>query len=332
MIDLASRALGGAVVAANDETFAEKENLIRPDVPLFRPATFGHKGQVYDGWETRRRRTPGHDWAIVRLGAPGLVRQVVVDTAHFTGNYPEECWLEGLFADGYPDVTAETGWVALTDRLPLAGDSANTFDVPDGPLVTHVRLNIAPDGGVARLRVLGDVVPDPRRLTGIPLDLAALENGGRVEDCSNRFYSPTDNVLLPGPAQTMGQGWETRRRRGEGNDWLLIRLAGPGHVRQLVVDTTHFVGNAPGAVRVRGLDAAVSDPAGDSGWTDLVERRPLLRDTPHWFAVPPEPRVTHLRVDVFPDGGLARVRAFGQLAPDAWEALVARWRDGVPAG
>ncbi|WP_425558203.1 allantoicase [Cryptosporangium japonicum] len=325
MIDLAVRSLGGAVIAANDETFAEKENLIRPDVPLFRPATFGHKGQIYDGWETRRRRSPGHDWAVVRLGAPGFVRQVVVDTAHFTGNYPEECWLEGRYANGYSALD-DDGWTPLTGRLPLAGDSANTFDVPEGPLVTHVRLNIAPDGGVARLRVLGDVVPDPRRLAGLPLDLAALENGGRVEDCSNRFYSPADNVLLPGQAQTMGQGWETRRRRGEGNDWLLIRLAGPGHVRQLVVDTTHFVGNAPGAVRVRAADS----PSGDQGWTELLERRPLLPDTPHWFAVDPSIRATHLRVDVFPDGGLARVRAFGELTSDGWESLVSRWRAGLP--
>ncbi|GAA3385981.1 allantoicase [Cryptosporangium minutisporangium] len=339
MIDLAARPLGGAVVAANDETFAEKENLIRPDVPLFQPHTFGHKGQIYDGWETRRRRSPGHDWAIVRLGAPGFVRQAIVDTAHFTGNFPEECWLEGRYVDGYPDVgslTGDEGWVPLTGRVRLAGDTANAVDVADGPLVTHVRLNIAPDGGVARLRVLGEVVPDPRRLVGMPLDLAALENGGRVDDCSNRFYSPADHVLLPGQAQTMGQGWETRRRRGAGNDWLLIRLAGPGQVRQLVVDTTHFVGNAPGAVRVRALDAgahglaAVEDPD-HPGWEELLGQRPLLPDTPHWFPTDPGTRATHLRVDVFPDGGLARVRAYGRLASDGWEALVSRWWAGLSA-
>jgi allantoicase len=319
-VDLASRLLGGAVVAANDETFAEKENLIRPDEPLFNPHTFGHKGQIYDGWETRRRRSPGHDWAIVRLGAPGFVRQVVVDTAHFTGNFPEECWLEGLYVDGYPSVPslASSEWVALTGRVRLSGDTANVIDVDADALVTHVRLNISPDGGVARLRVLGDVVPDPRQLAGAPLDLAALQNGGQVEDCSNRFYSPADNVLLPGQAQTMGQGWETRRRRGEGNDWLLIRLAGPGHVRQLVIDTTHFVGNAPGAVEVH------------SGEFPLLERRSLLPDTPHRFAVDPSLRATHLRVDVFPDGGLARVRAFGHLTADGWDALVSRWWAGLP--
>lgn len=334
MIDLAARPFGGAVVAANDETYAEKENLIRPDVPLFQPHTFGHKGQIYDGWETRRRRSPGHDWAIVRLGAPGFVRQVIVDTAHFTGNYPEECWLEGRYVDGYPDIgslTGDDGWFPLTALVRLSGDSPNAVDVEGGPLVTHVRLNIAPDGGVARLRVLGEAVPDPRRLAGAPLDLVALQNGGRVDDCSNRFYSPADHVLLPGQAQTMGQGWETRRRRGGGNDWLLIRLTGPGHIRQLVIDTTHFVGNAPGGVRVRALDAGLHDPTGDEGWTELLERRPLLPDTPHWFSTDPAVRATHVRVDVFPDGGLARVRAFGRLAADGWESLVSRWWAGLPA-
>ena len=337
-VDLASRTFGGAVVEANDETYAEKENLIRPDEPLFSPHTFGHKGQIYDGWETRRRRSPGYDWAIVRLGAPGFVRQAVVDTAHFTGNFPEECWLEGRYVDGYPDVaslTGGSGWVQLSDRVRLSGDAKNAINVEGGPLVTHVRLNIVPDGGVARLRILGGVVPDPRRLAALPLDLAALQNGGQVDDCSNRFYSPADHVLLPGHAQTMGQGWETRRRRGEGNDWLLIRLAGPGHVRQLVIDTTHFVGNAPGGARVRAIDAdahgvqALRDPD-HSGWFEVLERRPLLPDTPHWFAVDPGPCATHLRVDVFPDGGLARVRAFGKLADDGWEALVARWWAGLP--
>jgi allantoicase len=339
LVDLASRPFGGAVVAANDETYAEKENLIRPDEPAFSPHTFGHKGQIYDGWETRRRRTPGHDWAIVRLGAPGIVRRAVVDTTHFTGNYPEACWLEGRYVDGYPDIaslTGDEGWFPLTRRTVLEGDAENVIDVEDPTLVTHVRLHIEPDGGVARLRILGEVMPDPRRLSGQPLDLAALQNGGRVEDCSNRFYSPADHVLLPGNAGTMGEGWETRRRRGGGHDWLLVRLAGPGHVRQLVIDTTHFVGNAPGATQVLAIDAAehgqdaLADP-GHEGWWELLERRSLLPDTPHWFNTDPARPATHLRVEVFPDGGLARVRAFGRLTSAGWDTLVDRWWGGLPA-
>jgi allantoicase len=331
-IDLASRRLGGGVIAASDETFAPKESLVVPSAPAFSPGTFGPKGQIYDGWETRRRREPGHDWAIVRLGAPGVVRGVVVDTAFFTGNYPHACSVEGCWADGFPAPAELAGgeWVTLVPRSPLRGDTRNAFDVADPRLVTHVRLTIHPDGGVARLRVPGEVVPDPRRLLGLTLDLAAARNGGRVGDCSDRFYSSPDNVLLPGHAVTMGEGWETRRRRDEGNDWLVVRLAGAGHVRQAVLDTTHFVGNAPGAARLLGC-AAGADPAEPESWRELLARTRLQPDTPHWFAVDAGEPVTHVRLDVYPDGGMARLRLYGELTADALAGLARRWWDLLPA-
>lgn len=246
--DLAVRTLGGAVVAANDEFFAEKENLVKPEAPVFDPASFGHKGKVYDGWETRRRREPGHDWAIVRLGAPGVIRGVVVDTAFFKGNYPPECSVEACAVEGYPspEELADADWVEILPKSPLRGDARNEFGIDAEQRFTHVRLNIFPDGGVARLRVHGEVVPDPRRLVGLPLDLAALEHGGRVVDCSNMFYSSPSNLILPDRARTMGEGWETARRRGGGNDYVTVQLAAPGHVRQVELDTSYFKGNAPG--------------------------------------------------------------------------------------
>src|SRR4051794_12980206 len=187
--DLASRALGGAVVAANDEFFAAKENLVLPEPPAAR-AEFGHKGKEYDGWETRRRRSPGHDWAIVRLGVPGIVAGVVVDTAFFTGNYPPRAAVEGAAIEGYPTLAEleKADWQPLLPPADLAGDSANAFPVSSDRRVTHVRLSIHPDGGVARLRVHGTVVPDPRLVDAGPLDLAALETGGRVTAVSNEFY------------------------------------------------------------------------------------------------------------------------------------------------
>jgi allantoicase len=162
--DLAVRSLGGGVVAANDELFAERENLIRPEAPSYQPATFGHKGQVYDGWETRRRRQPGHDWAIVRLGLPGVVRGVVVDTAFFKGNYPPEVSVEGTSVEGYPtpEELQRAAWVPLVPRSAVKGDAPNRFEVEAPWRFTHVRLCLYPDGGVARLRVHGEVVPDPR--------------------------------------------------------------------------------------------------------------------------------------------------------------------------
>ncbi len=217
----------------------------QPRAPAFEAHTFGPKGQTYDGWETGRRRTPGHDWAIVRLGLPGVIRGVVVDTAWFKGNYPPHATVEACSMEGYPSADELTGWTEIVPRSPLKGDAANEFEVSDGRRFTHVRLNIHPDGGVARLRVHGDVVPDPALLSGLTVDLAALENGGTVTGCSNMFYSSPSNVIMPGLARHQAEGWETARRRDEGNDWITLRLAGPGVVRLAEIDTSNLKFNAP---------------------------------------------------------------------------------------
>lgn len=325
--DLALRGFGGSVQAASDETFADKENLILPEPAAFRPATFGHKGQVYDGWETRRRRGNGHDWAIVRLGLPGVIRGVVVDTAHFTGNHPPYAWVEACAADGYPSATelAAAEWVEIVPRVPLKGDTAHAFPVASGRRFTHVRLSIYPDGGVARLRVHGEVVPDPRLLAGLPLDLAALEHGGMVTGSSDAFYSSPGNLIAPGPARTMGEGWETARRRDDGNDWVIVRLAGAGTVRLAELDTTHFKGNAPAAAALRGLDGLTASPDDPGAWFGLLPRTPLLPDTRHRFLIEPK-RATHVRLDIHPDGGMARLRLFGDLTTDGLATLEDRWR------
>ncbi|MBO0850078.1 MAG: allantoicase [Pseudonocardia sp.] len=328
--DLASRRLGGGVVAANDELFAERENLIKPEAPTHSAATFGHKGQVYDGWETRRRREPGFDWAIVRLGMPGVVRGVVVDTAFFTGNYPPEVSVEGLAVDGYPspEELAEADWFSLVDRVGVKGDTRNPLAVDSDRYVTHVRLCLYPDGGVARLRVHGEPVADPRFLPAGALDLAALQNGGDVVDCSNMFYSAPRNLISPGLARTMGEGWETARRRDDGNDHVELRLAGPGVVAMAELDTSHFVGNAPGWARLRGRDARSTAP---DAWVELLPRQRLQPDTRHRFRLPSRAEVTHVRLDVFPDGGMARMRLWGELSGPGRDRLAARWFDLLPA-
>jgi allantoicase len=325
--DLALRGFGGSVAAANDELFAEKENLIKPGPAAFREATFGNKGQVYDGWETRRRRDNGYDWAIVRLGLPGVIRGVVIDTAHFTGNYPPYAWVEACEAPGYPSPgeLAEADWTEIVPRSPLKGDTAQAFGVTAERRFTHVRLSIYPDGGVARLRVHGEVVPDPQLLAGMPLDLAALENGGLVTDCSNMFYAAPNNLISPGLAQVMGDGWETARRRDDANDWVIVRLAAAGTVRLVELDTTHFKGNAPDAASLRGVDGLTSSPNDAGAWFGLLPRTRLQPDTRHRFLVEPK-RTTHVRLDIYPDGGMARLRLYGDLTPDGWAALDDRWR------
>ena len=335
-VNLAARRLGAGVIAASDEFFGEKENLLRPDPPAHRPHTFGHKGQIVDGWESRRRRAPGHDWALIRLGAPGVIRAVVVDTAHFTGNFPAECSVEACAAEGYPSAAElldpGRAWVPIVPRSPLAGDSENRFPVADARRFTHLRLTIYPDGGVARLRAEGEVVQDPRLLDGRPLDLAALENGGTVADASDRFYSPPENMISPGRAAVMGDGWETRRRRGPGHDWVLFRLAAGGHVGQAVLDTSCFLGNAPGAAVLRGCDAAETGLDAED-WFELLPRTPLQPDTRHRFRLGPAASrvVTHVRLEIHPDGGMARLRLFGTLAASGRAQLGLAWFDRLPA-
>ncbi|WP_197375303.1 allantoicase [Mycolicibacterium baixiangningiae] len=321
--DLASRAAGGAVVWANDELFAEKENLITPAAAEYRPATFGHKGQVYDGWETRRRRGADRescDSAIVRLGVPGVVRGAVVDTAWFTGNYPPEVSVEAAYVAGHPsatDLAEHTHWTTIVERSPVNGDTRNPFAVDSGRRWSHVKLSIYPDGGVARLRVHGEGLLDPQ-FAELPLDLAALENGGRITGCSNMFYSSPNNLLLPGTARTMGDGWETSRRRDAGNDWVQVRLAAQGVLSFAEVDTSYFIGNAPGSARLRGRD-------GEGEWFDLLDEVALQPDTRHRFLIGAQRPVTEARLDVFPDGGMARLRLFGRLTDDGLRGVAEKW-------
>jgi allantoicase len=328
--DLASRRLGGSVVAANDELFAEKENLVKPAAPVFATGDYGPRGKVYDGWETRRRREPGHDYAIVRLGLPGIVHGVVVDTAFFRGNYPPEVSVEAARVAGYPSPAEleALDWQPLVPRSAARGDAANYYPVASRQRWTHVRLSIYPDGGVARLRVHGEPVPDPAFLTGT-VDLAALENGGRLVDCSNAFYSSAGNLIMPGGAASMADGWENARRRDDGHDYATFALAAAGHVTQVELDTSYFVGNAPGWARLLAA-AAPADPAGARGqeprkhelqWRELLPRTRLQPDTRHRFLVAPPGPATHVRLEVFPDGGMARLRVLGEITADGLAVL-----------
>jgi allantoicase len=321
LVDLASERLGGAVLAANDEFFAPKESLLKPGPAEWREGAYTERGKWMDGWETRRH-APDHDWALIRLGAPGIVRGVVVDTAFFRGNYPEHCSLEACALPGTPspDELARAEWTEIVPKSALQGDARNRFAVEHPDRVTHLRLHIYPDGGVARLRVHGDVVPAWTRFArgGGEVDLAAMENGGWVVSCSDMFFGHRQNLVLPGRSLFMGDGWETRRRRGPGHDWSIVRLAAPGTLHRVEIDTDHFKGNAPDRCTLEAIHApgATADElAGSDAWAPLLVEAKLQPHARHRFEeLGQAGPATHVRLSIFPDGGIARLRLFGTLA------------------
>lgn len=326
LVDLSAEKLGGAVLVANDEFFAPKENLLKASAPIFIEGKYTDLGKWMDGWETRRRRTPGYDWCIIRLGLAGIIRGIVVDTSFFRGNYPEQCSLEACTIDGLP--TAEelqsdaVRWTEILPSSPLAGDSQNPFTIENEERFTHLRFKIYPDGGVARLRVFGDVVPDWERIKRIggEIDLAAVENGALVLSCSDMFFGHRHNLIMPGRAANMSDGWETKRRRGPGHDWTIIKLGTPGAVRRLEVDTAWFKGNFPESCSLEAAKAGNldMDDASDVSvaWKIILPRTKLQAHTRHYFEkeILDAGVVTHLRFNIFPDGGVSRLRVYGTMA------------------
>ena len=320
LVDLAAERLGGAVIAANDEFFAPKENLIKASAPEWREGEYTERGKWMDGWETRRRREPGYDWAIIRLGLPGIVRGFVIDTSWFTGNYPEEASIDAIAMQSSGGVARTSGggvkWEKLLPKTPLAGNAVNTFAVQGQTSpVTHVRLNIFPDGGVARLRVHGEVVPDESIFAkGREADLAAIENGGYVVACSDMHYGHRQNLILPGRSTHMGDGWETKRRRGPGHDWSIVKLARRGAIQRVELDTDHFKGNAPGKCMLEYCDATGELDAASVKWTTLVPETAVEPHARHRWDDLEAGAATHVRLNIYPDGGVARLRLFGRAA------------------
>jgi allantoicase len=314
LLDLASERLGGFVLYATDDYFAEKENLLKPEKPVWNEHEYTDRGKWMDGWESRRKRRPGHDFAIIRLGLRGVVRGVVVDTAFFRGNYPAQCSIEACAMRPEADVETllgeATNWIEILPKSDLEGNSENRFAIDSAFAFTHLRLHIYPDGGVARLRVHGEVVPDWRREGGLSIetDLAAAEHGGDVLACSDMFFGPKHNLIMPGRAVNMSDGWETKRRRGPGHDWVIVQLAAEGVVRRIEVDTNHFKGNYPDTASIEGTRAFASDE-----WFEVLPRTKLQAHTRHLFIDELEQNgpVTHLRLNVYPDGGVSRLRVFG---------------------
>ena len=311
-IQLEQPRLGTRVTYASDDFFAAKERLIQSPPPVFIADKYDDHGKWMDGWESRRRRTPGHDYCIIRLGIPGAVHGVDIDTSYFTGNYPPQASIDACVSD--QDVPAGE-WVELLASTELQGDSHHFLPVEDESVWTHLRLNIYPDGGIARLRIYGEIRPDPQSVHG-SIDLFALENGGRAIAASDEHYGSMHNLNVAGRGVNMGDGWETARRRGPGNDWVIAALGLPGTIERVEVDTAHFKGNYPDRVSLEAALFAAGDDVDISGgaWETLLPEQKLEMDKQHEFAdelnaVGP---VSHVRMSIYPDGGVSRLRLYGR--------------------
>jgi allantoicase len=312
--------LGTKVVYATDDFFADKSRLIDPAEPVFIADKFDDNGKWMDGWESRRKRVKGHDHCVIRLGVRGIIRGLDIDTRHFTGNFPPEASVEAcVSADENPGDAAD--WQKIQPRVTLQGDSHHYLAVEIEQAFTHVRLHIYPDGGVARLRIYGEVSPDWDSIdAGSGLDLFALEHGGRALMCNDEHFGSMHNLNLPGRGINMGDGWETARRREPGNDWVILALGHPGIIERVEIDTAHFKGNYPDTAMLQA--AFVADPdlktieKESRDWPVLLARQKLGMDAQHGFSdeVAEAGVVSHVRLSIFPDGGISRLRLTGRLA------------------
>jgi len=323
--DLASARVGGRAILASDDFFAPRTNLLKADPAIFIPGKFTTRGKWMDGWESRRRRTPGHDWCVIALGMRGIVRGVDVDTSFFTGNVPSHCSIDALDTTRAvgPALAAREGapWTTLLAKSPLSGNSHNYFAIPAIQQAwTHLRLNIFPDGGVARLRVYGEVAMnwDPAAVRATAIDLASIRNGGLVLGASDMHFGGRDNIIMPGRAKNMGDGWETRRRRGPGYDWAIVKLGTSGTITRIEIDTNHFKGNFPDRASIEGCfsPAARLEDLASAAWHELLPRTKLKAHHRHFFSreLRPIGAVSHVRLNIYPDGGVSRLRVYGTVA------------------
>jgi allantoicase len=336
LVNLADEFLGAQALLANDEFFAPKENLLKPGRGVFLPDEYTDRGKLMDGWESRRRRDQGHDWCIVKLGTPGRVRVVDIDTNHFLGNSPPYASVDAISAsaDAKAEALQEMQWLELMPQMPIRPGSQNIFPISHASTWprswTHLRLNIYPDGGVARFRAHGDIEPNwsmsdvdaviGPKLKPNEVDLAAVKHGGLALACSDMFFGPMNNLILPGRSENMGGGWETRRRRGPGFDWIVVRLGAPGEVGLVEIDTNFFKGNCPDCCSLEGIyapNAALTELVDASAaWRGVLPETKLVPHTRHFFRdeIVQHGPITHVRLSIYPDGGVSRLRVFGTRA------------------
>lgn len=316
LTNLADARIGAKIMDCSDEFFAEAKRMLNADAPIFIEDKFDDHGKWMDGWETRRKRHAGYDWCIVKLGVAGKIYGLDIDTTFFTGNYPASAALEACYAPD--DQLDQAEWHSLLPNSILGSSQHHIFDTSSDQVFTHIRLNIFPDGGIARLRVYGEVQIQLKDSNQI-LDLLALENGGRVIAYSDAHYGHPRNLINPGRGVNMGDGWETKRRRAPGFDWCVLALGQAGLIEKIEIDTAHFKGNFPAQVSIQAVYVQdATDPQlilQSMFWSFLLEAQDMQMDHVHSYIneVLAHEKISHIRVNMIPDGGISRIRLWGKV-------------------
>ena len=318
LTNLASPKIGTKVIEVTDDFFGEASRMLDDNEPIFIEDKYDEQGKWMDGWESKRRRDGGNDWAIIELGSPGIISEVDIDTSFFTGNFPPFASIEGLYSDQRP--TKNSKWFEILSKTSLKGDSNNKFKIQSKTKVNYIKLQIFPDGGVARLRLFGEVKLnwDFYNNKNDLIELSSLRLGGSIVAYNNAHYGDVSALLSDGRGKTMGDGWETRRRREPGHDWIIIKLATKGLIKKIEIDTAHFKGNYPDQASIQVSNFSENTDLGEiindsQNWKYMLKKSKLQADNIHNYEVDDTSTedVTHVRLNIYPDGGVSRLRVFG---------------------
>jgi len=322
LVNLASPKMGTKILAFSDDFFGEVTRMLNDKDPIFIEDKYDNHGKWMDGWESKRRRDGGNDWAILKLGSSGIISKIEIDTSYFTGNFPPFFSLEGIYSETEPNKVSN--WKSLIAKTNLVGDCKNNFELNLKEKFNFVRLQIFPDGGVARIRLFGEVKYNWDRFNNEEIiELSSLKLGGSILAYNNAHYGDVSALLSEGRGKTMGDGWETRRRREPGNDWIIIKLAQKGNIEKIEIDTAHFKGNYPdrASIQVISVDKNITTKdliQSSENWDVILDETKLTADNIHEYEINSNSKAeaTHIRLNIYPDGGVSRLRIFGKKLDD----------------
>ena len=322
LVNLASPKMGTKILAFSDDFFGEVTRMLNDKDPIFIEDKYDNHGKWMDGWESKRRRDGGNDWAIIKLGSAGIISKIEIDTSYFTGNFPPFFSLEGIYSETEPD--KDSNWTNLIDKTSLIGDCKNNFELNLKETLNFIRLQIFPDGGVARIRLFGEVKYNWKQFnSGEIIELSSLKLGGSILAYNNAHYGDVSALLSDGRGKTMGDGWETRRRREPGNDWIIIKLAQKGNIEKIEIDTAHFKGNYPdrASIQATSIDKNITTKdliQNSDNWNIILDETKLSADNIHKYKINSNSKneATHIKLNIYPDGGVSRLRIFGTKLDD----------------